>query len=173
MSMIYGPLQLVVMSFGHATFPLELRDQLQVVREQGLVRIFDAVFVSKDDQGDLLVLEGSDLVQEEVELYGVLAGALFCHGAAGTAGLEAGMEAGLAASDHGVFGLDDDDLLEIADRIPVGSSALFLLLEHVWALGIKDAAENSQGTVIANGWITPAALVSMGARAAGSSHTPL
>lgn len=164
--MIYGPLQLVVLSFAQPTFPMDLRDQLGIVREQGLVRLFDAVFVSKDEQGDLLVLEGSDLAQEEVELYGVLAGALFGYGVAGTAGLEAGMDAGLAASDHGVFGLDDDDLLEIADRIPVGSSALFLLLEHVWALGIKAAVEDNHGTVTANGWITPETLISMGARAA-------
>ncbi len=164
--MIYGPMQLVVMTFEEPNFPLDLRNQLAVVREQGLVRLIDAVFVSKDDQGDLLVLEGSDLVPEEVEFIGVMAGALFGYGAAGTAGIEAGMEEGLEASDHGVFGLDDDDLLEIADRIPVGSSALFLLLEHVWALGVKDAVESSQGTVVANGFITPATLVAMGANAA-------
>jgi len=167
--MIYGPLQLVVMSFPQPTFPLDLQDQLRVVRDQGLIRLFDAIYISKDDQGDLLILEGSDLEQEEVELYGVLAGAFFGYGAAGTAGMEAGIEAGMETSDHGVFGLGDDDLLEIADRIPVGSSALFMLLEHVWALGIKDAVENNQGTVVANGWITPATLASMGARAAGAT----
>ena len=166
--MMYGPMQMLVITFKHPDVPLDLRNQLKKVREQGLVRMVDAVFVSKDEHADLTVLEGSDLDHDEAEFLGIMAGAFFGYGAAGDAGIEAGMEAGLVESEQGVFGLSEDDLFEIADRIPAGSSALFLLLEHVWAIGLKESVENSQGTVVANGWITPATLMTMGANAANS-----
>jgi uncharacterized protein YxjI len=67
--------------------------------------------------------------------------------------------AGLVASEYSVFGLDEDDLFAVADAIPTGSVALFLLLEHVWAKGLRESVENGQDTVVANGWITPTALM--------------
>ena len=166
---MYGPMQLVVVTFDNPNLPMDLRNQLKAVLSHGFVRLLDAVFVSKDQQGDLMVLEGSDLNHEEAELLGFMAGAFFGYGAAGTAGIAPGADAGLAASEKGAFGLSEDDLLEIADMIPTGSAAVFVLLEHLWARGLREAVENSEGTVVANGWITPATLVAMGANAAGSA----
>jgi uncharacterized membrane protein len=159
---------MVVITFPKPDIPMDLRNQLKEVREQGLVRMVDAVFVSKDEHSDIAVLEGSDLEEDEVELLGILARAFFGYGAAGEAGLDASIEDDLEAPGRDIFGLDEDDLLEVADRIPAGSAALFILLEHVWALGLREAVVNSQGVVVANGWITPETLVSLGADAANA-----
>ena len=164
--MPFGPLQMVVITFPKPDIPMDLRNQLKKVRDQGLVRMVDAVFVSKDEHGDLAVLEGSDLEADEVELLGIMARAFFGYGAAGEEGLEAAVESGLESTGRDVFGLDEDDLLEIADSIPAGSSALFILLEHSWAIGLREAVVNSQGNVVANGWITPETLMAMGAETA-------
>ena len=164
--MPFGPLQMVVITFSKPDIPMDLRNQLKKVRDQGLVRMVDAVFVSKDEHGDLAVLEGSDLETDEVELLGIMARAFFGYGAAGEEGLEAAVESGLESSGRDIFGLDEDDLLEIADSIPAGSSALFILLEHAWAIGLREAVVNSQGNVVANGWITPETLMAMGAETA-------
>jgi uncharacterized membrane protein len=161
-------MQMVVVSFPKPDIPVELRRQLKQVRDQGLVRMVDAVFVSKDEHADIAVLEGSDLEQDEVELLGILARAFFGYGVAGVPGMEAAFEAGMEESGRDVFGLNEDDLLEIADSIPTGSAALFILLEHVWAHGLREAVESSLGTVIANGWITPETLAAMGAETADS-----
>ncbi len=166
--MTYGPLQMVVITFPKPDIPMDLRNQLKKVRDQGLVRMVDAVFVSKDEHADIAVLEGSDLEEDEVELLGILARALFGYGAAGEAGLDASIESDLESPGRDVFGLDEDDLLEIADSIPAGSAALFILLEHVWALGLREAVVNSQGNVVANGWITPETLMTLGVEAANA-----
>ena len=163
--MLYGPMQLAVITFPNPDVPIDLRHQLKEVRDQGFIRVVDAVFVAKDEHADLLVLEGSDLEQDEAAFLGLMAKALFGYGAAGDAGIDAGIQAALEESERGVFGLDEDDMLEIADRIPLGSSALFVLLEHVWAKGLRESVANSQGTVVANGWITPSTLVAIGANA--------
>ena len=69
---------------------------------------------------------------------------------------------GLAAAESGEFGLDSEDIDEIADLIPRGSAAAFILLEHLWAVGLKEAIRNASGAVIAHGWITPETLIAMG-----------
>jgi uncharacterized membrane protein len=174
--MTYGPMQLVVIGFGQAALPLDFVNQLRRLRDDGIVRLVDAIFIAKDEHGDLSEIQTSDISEDEAVLLGTLAGALFGYGAAGEEGAElGGLIGGLAAAESGEFGLDSEDIDEIADLIPRGSAAAFILLEHLWAVGLKEAIRNASGTVIAHGWITPETLVAMGeelaaetdARAAG------
>ena len=164
--MTYGPMQLIVLGFGRAALPLDFVNQLRRLREDGIVRLVDAVFVSKDEHGELNELRATDISHEEAILMGTLTGALFGYGAAGDDGAERGAEIGMLAAEEGEFGLTSDDIDEIADLIPRGSATAFLLLEHLWATGLKEAVRNSDGQVIAQGWITPATLVAMGEEAA-------
>ena len=160
--MTYGPMQLVVLGFGRAALPLDFVNQLRRLRDDGIVRLVDAVFVAKDEHGDLNEIRASDLSEDEAVLLGTLAGALFGYGAAGEEGAELGAELGGLAAENGEFGLTADDIDEIADLIPRGSAAAFILLEHLWAIGLKEALRNANGAVIAHGWLTPATLVAMG-----------
>jgi uncharacterized membrane protein len=165
-TVLFGPIQLVVAGFGQAAIPLDVVNQLRRLRDDGIVRLVDAVFVAKDEHGDLTEIKVSDLNEEEAVLLGTLTGALFGYGAAGEEGAELGAELGGLAAEEGEFGLDEDDIDAIADLIPPGSAALFLLLEHLWAIGLKEAFRNANGSILAHGWITPGALVAMGAAAA-------
>ena len=168
--MTYGPMQLVVIGFGEAALPLDFVNQLRRLRDDGIVRLVDAVFIAKDEHGDLNEIEASDLSEDEAVLLGTLAGALFGYGAAGEEGIELGAELGGLAAEGGEFGLDRDDIDEIADLIPRGSAAAFILLEHLWAIGLKEALQNSNGAVIAHGWVTPATLIAMGEEAAAAAE---
>jgi len=169
--MTFGPIQLVALGFGEAALPLDFVNQLRRLRDDGIVRLVDAVFVSKDEHGELNEIRASDISEEEAVLLGTLAGALFGFGAAGEAGLELGAEAGMLAAEEGEFGLDRDDIDRIADLIPRGTSAAFILLEHLWAIGLKEAVINDNGKVIAHGWITPASLIAMGEELAAEEET--
>jgi len=160
--MTFGPIQLVVLGFGEAALPLDFVNQLRRLRDDGIVRLVDAVFVSKDEHGELNEIRASDLSAEEAVLLGTLAGALFGYGAGGEKGIEIGVELGMLAAEEGEFGLDSDDIDQIADLIPRGTAAAFILLEHLWAIGLKEAVANAHGAVIAHGWITPATLIAKG-----------
>jgi len=167
LTMTYGPMQLVVIGFGRAALPLGFINQLRRLRDDGIVRLVDAVFISKDEQGDLNEIRASDISSDEAVLLGMLAGALFGYGAGGEEGMELGaVGGGLAAAESGEFGLNREDIDAIADLIPRGSAAAFLMLEHLWAVGLKEAIRNADGAVIAHGWITPATLIEMGEAAA-------
>ncbi|HEY7030564.1 MAG TPA: hypothetical protein VH482_04505 [Thermomicrobiales bacterium] len=160
--MTYGPLQLIVIGFGRAEIPLDFVNQLRRLRDAGIVRLVDAVFVSKDEHDDLNTIKVSDLSADEAVLLGTIAGALVGYGALGEEGIDRGAEIGMLSGEDGLFGLSRDDVDEIADRIPRGTAATFILLEHLWAIGLKEAVRNADGAVIGQGWITPETLVAMG-----------
>ena len=164
--MTYGPLQLIAIGFGHASLPLDFVSQLRRLRDEGIVRLIDAAFVSKDEHGDSLAIKITDLDAEESILLGSIADALFGFGTGGEAGVDRGAEIGSHLTEDGLFGLSSDDIDEIADRIPRGTAATFILLEHLWAIDLKQAIQKADGGVIAQGWVTPATLISIGERMA-------
>jgi uncharacterized membrane protein len=168
-NVLYGPLQLVVIGFGQAVLPLDFVNQLRRLRDDGIVRMVDAVFVAKDEHGELNEIRASDVSKDEAVLLGLLAGALFGYGAAGEAGIDFGAEAGMLAAEAGELGLTEESIDEIADLIPRGSAVVFILLEHLWAIGLKEAVRNANGAVLAHGWITPATLVAIGRKAAAEA----
>jgi len=159
-------MQLVVIGFGRAALPLDFLKELRRLRDAGVVRLVDAVFVAKDDHDNLNTIKVSDITEDEAVLLGMVAGALIGYGAIGEEGIERGAEIGKLSSEDGLFGLSVDDVDEVADRIPRGTAATFILLEHLWAIGLKDAIRDSAGAVIAQGWITPSTLTAMGERMA-------
>jgi len=162
--MTYGPIQLVVLGFEHAALPLDFVNQLRRLRDDGLLRLVDAIFVAKDEHGELTHIQATDLDHDELVLLGVLARALFDIGETGDIDFDEifnGLDAG-----HGEFGLSSDDIDEVADLIPRGTAAAFLLLEHVWAIGLKESNRTAGGRVIAHGWVTPQTLIEMGAEEA-------
>ena len=169
-NVVYGPLQLFVIGFGQAALPLDFVNQLRRVRDDGIVRLVDAVYAAKDEHGDLTQIRVTDFSKEEMALFGTLAGALFGYGAAGEEGALLGAVLGEMAAEGGEFGLDSDDMDEIADRIPRGTAVAFILLEHLWAIGLKESLRNTHGAVIASGWLTPATLIAMGEEAAAAAE---
>src|SRR5215213_8457792 len=121
-NVVYGPLQLFVVGFGQAALPLDFVNQLRRVRDDGIIRLVDAVYAAKDEHGGLTQIRVTDFTQEEMSLFGALAGALFGYGAAGDEGVLPGAVLGEMAADSREIGLDSDDMDEIADRIPRGKS---------------------------------------------------
>jgi len=103
--MTYGPMQLIAIGFGHASLPLDFVNQLRRLRDEGIVRLVDAVFVSKDNHGDSNAIKVSDLDEEETILLGTIAGALFGFGASGEDGIERGAEVGMNLAEDALFGL--------------------------------------------------------------------
>jgi len=165
-TVMYGPLQLLVIGFGQAALPLDFVNQLRRVRDDGIVRLVDAVYAAKDEHGDLTQIRVTDFSTEEMSHFGILAGALFGHGAAGDEGVVLGAVLGEMAAESREIGLDSDDMDEIADRIPRGTSAAFILMEHLWAIGLKESLRNTNGAVLASGWLTPATLIKLGEESA-------
>jgi hypothetical protein len=153
---------MLVVGFEDGKFEGEILAELRRLREHDIIRMVDLLFVAKDEQGDIAKVEHSDLSQEEAMEFGALAGALLGLGAEGEEGVEAGAEAGAAAAEDGSV-LDGDDVWYLADAIPPGASAAIALIEHRWAIPLRDAIQEAGGQTLADTWVHPQDLVAIGA----------
>ena len=69
----------------------------------------------------------------------------------------------------GVSIFDDDEAWDVLGEIPNNSAAALILLEHHWAVGLRDAVYRAGGFRLADGWISPLDLVAVGLLAAGDA----
>ena len=166
--MEFGPVQMLVVGFEHGKFEGEILAELKRLRDQDIIRLVDLLFVNKDDAGVITAVELSDLSQEESMEFGALAGALVGLGAGGEGAAEEGAAAGAAAMQDGKA-FSEDDVWFVADTIPPGSSAGIALIEHRWAIPLREAIERAGGQPVADEWVHPDDLVAAGAEASARS----
>jgi uncharacterized membrane protein len=169
--MSFGPMQLLVVGFGDTEATGEIAAELKRLREHDIVRLVDMIVVSRDEDGTVGAIEVSDLSLDESEELGAIAGALIGLGAAGEEGAEAGALAGAEAADEGVSALGGE-VWYVADAIPPGTTAAVAILEHRWAIPLREAVVRQGGITLADAWLHPTDLVALGAvtaEAAGSA----
>jgi hypothetical protein len=61
--------------------------------------------------------------------------------------------------------LGDTEVWYLADAIPEGSSAAVVLIEHRWAIPLRDKIVKAGGIALADEWIHPADLIAIGSAA--------
>src|SRR5215471_5882849 len=134
--MAIGPVQLIVLGFNHPDFHGEVIAELERLHENGMVRVIDSIVVYKDADGDLEVEHLSNLTQDEAIELGSKIGALIGLGIEG----EEGMAAGAAeAAEEGINVFGDAEEWDVLEDIPNDSAAALILLEHHWAVPLRDA----------------------------------
>lgn len=134
--------------------------------EAKLIRVLGLLAVVKDEKGKIASAQITELSDEDRIKLSAAVGALIGLGAAGEAGAMAGAEAGAERAAHKDFGLTQKQVKDIAKDMPNGTAAGLLLLEHLWAKKFKEIAMEKHGVVLANGFISPLALVTLGAELA-------
>ena len=160
--MAIGPVQLVVLGFDHPDFHGEIIAELERLRESDTVRVIDALAVYKDSAGEVEVEHLSNLSQDEAVELGSKVGALVGLGIEGEEGFAAGAEAGAEAGANGVQAFSGEDAWDVIEEIPNDSAAALVLLEHHWAVPLRDAVVRAGGFRIADGFISPLDLVEIG-----------
>jgi uncharacterized membrane protein len=160
--MAIGPVQLLVLGFNHPNFHGEVIAELERLRASDTVRVIDALAVHKDADGELEVAHLSNLTRDEAVELGSKVGALIGLGIEGEDGLEAGAEAGAVAAADGVQVFDDEDAWDVLEDIPNDSAAALLLIEHHWAVPLRDAIARAGGFRLSDGFISPLDLVAIG-----------
>ena len=123
-----GPISYLIVEFPGNKMTGEGLPILVDLVDQGLIRIVDLLFVTRDDDGSLRAVELRDL-----DLDGQIDVAIF-----------EGASSGL---------LDDSDLADAASVIDPGSSAAILLFENRWARSFAQALRRGGAELVAAGYI--------------------
>ena len=128
------------------------------------MRVIDALAVHKDADGGIEVAHLSNLSKDEAIEFGTKIGALIGLGIEGEEGLVAGAEAGAeaAAEGDGVHVFTDEDAWDVLEDIPNDSAAALILLEHHWAVPLRDAIARAGGFRLSDGFISPLDLIAIG-----------
>lgn len=117
----FGPVEIVAVAFPTDRIPAGVQASVLEVLAEGTVTLLDLAVVRRSDEGDVEVVEVTDLGDEleitDVELSG----------------------AGLAG---------EEDLDEVAAGLAPGTSALVLVVEHTWARGVIAATSAADGVVL-------------------------
>jgi uncharacterized membrane protein len=162
--MAIGPVQLIVLGFSHPDFHGEVIEELERLHDSGTVRVIDSLVVYKDAYGELEVEHLSNLTREEAIEVGSKIGALIGLGIEGEEGMEAGAIAGAEEVDAagGVHVFTEEEGWDVLEDIPNDSAAALILLEHHWAVPLRDAIARAGGFRISDGFISPLDLVAIG-----------
>jgi hypothetical protein len=130
-----GPLGVIVIGYPPgAPMTGDAAPLLMDLVERGIIRVFDAMFVVKAEDGSVVALEAKDLDQEHVGDFAVFAGA-----------------------SSGVLG--DEDARAAAETLPPGSAAAVVMYENRWAAPLLAAVHRNGGIVLDAERISPDELI--------------
>ena len=123
-----GPIDYIVVEFPGNRMTGEGLPILVDLVDQGVIRILDLAFVTKDTDGSIVAVDISDLDGDgELDLT-----------------IFEGASSGL---------LDASDLADAAPALEPGSSAAILVFENTWAAGFTQALRNGGAQLVAAGYI--------------------
>src|ERR1700761_2720335 len=168
--MTIGPVQLIVLGFDHPDFHGEIIAELERLHDEETVRVIDALAVHKDADGEIEVQHLSTLSKEEAIEVGSTIGALIGLGIEGEEGAEEGARLGAEAAADGIEIFSDEQAWDVLEEIPNDSAAALILLEHHWAVPLRDAIAEAGGFRISDGFISPLDLVEVGLVSAEEAH---
>ena len=135
---VLGPVQVLLIGLDESGSERMLAAELQDLHSQDAVRALDVLRVRRDPDGGLRRLDPPD----PEEFPGSVVEALL------------------------VTDRDDEAMAEgtwsLADRLPRGAAAAIILLEHRWAIPLRDAIESAAGHDLVDHWIHPEDLVGVG-----------
>jgi hypothetical protein len=119
----------------------------------------DILFAKKDKMGKIWALRNKEFTAEESVRFGAIAGALI---GLGTMGQEESKESaginGFSVAEND-SGLGLEDIAALVKHVPNGSSFAMALIEHQWAIMLKDLIIEAGGMLLAQGLVAPQALV--------------
>jgi uncharacterized membrane protein len=122
--MSVGPVEYVVIKFPGNKFKGEIVPELGRLVENGTIRIIDLVFIGKDPDGNVAVVELEDMPESDAK------------------GFVAFAEAGSL--------LNDEDIEIAGEHLENNSSGGLLVFENTWATKLAEAVRNADGEVVAN-----------------------
>jgi hypothetical protein len=121
--MAVGPIELLAVKFPGNQFKGEIVPALAELVDTGIIRVIDIIFVLKDEEGTINVVEISELDDETYDVFEAV------------------------ISDVGGY-LNEDDAQQMSGLLEPNSSAAVMVFENVWATRFVEAVRNAAGEVV-------------------------
>jgi|SRR5829696_1360348 len=143
--MSVGPIELIAIKFPGNKFSGEIVPALAELIEQNTIRVIDIIFVRKDEDGVVDVIEISELDDDTYATYETV-----------------------IADVGGMLG--EEDAEQFSGLLEANSSAAVMVFENVWATRFVEAVRNANGELIFNERIPRAVIEALEAEAAAEAE---
>ena len=144
--MTLGPLEYIVIGFDGNKFDGSIAREVEKVVEKKIIRLVDVVFIGRDADGAATIVELDNKDDPRFASFAPILG-----------------------DTMGLF--TPEDLVEIADSLPLNSSGLVMLFEHRWAEDLKDAIGAAGGFLVSRTVIPPEILAEVSAELEAAAVT--
>ena len=144
--MATGPVQILVVDVGGGEPTGDVLAELQALAEQDIVRLLDLMVMRHHEDG-------------QMEAFNVAATP---DGGATVAVLTGLHDGATGGAPEAAATEEEQDLWYVADAIPPGTTVAIALIEHRWAIGLRDALRALGGQLLAEAWVHPLDLVAVG-----------
>jgi uncharacterized membrane protein len=121
--MSLGPVEYVVLAFQGNKFTGKIAPALADLVESGTIRVMDLAFVTKDEEGNVLGFELTDLDEDEAKAFD-------------------------SVDSDGVDLISAEDLHAIGEELEPNTSAAMLVWENTWATKFADAIREADGELL-------------------------
>ncbi len=128
---MFGPIDYVVVGFEGNNFDGSIMRELSEAVDNGIIRVIDMLFIMKDKDGT------------------VMAGEMSCQSE------DIKSAVGDVSPHDDMPLLTESDVETVGEDMKPNTSAGILVIEHLWAKGLKQALINAGGFLIADGRIHP------------------
>jgi hypothetical protein len=126
-----GPIDYIAIGFEGNNFDGSILSELSKAVDNKTIRVVDLLFVVKDADGNVGAAEIEDQSDDLVELLEAL------------------------GTDKSMPLLTEQDIDKVGELMDINTSAGVLIIEHLWAKGLKGALLDAGGILIAEGRIHP------------------
>ena len=126
-----GPIDYIVVGFRGNNFDGSILDELSAAVKSGVIRVIDLVFVVKGEDGSVIGGEFEDQPDELKEMLSEI------------------------RDRETQPMLSEEDIEQIAEKMDNDTAAGILVIEHLWAKGLKRAIIDAGGELIDEGRIHP------------------
>jgi uncharacterized membrane protein len=141
--MALGPVEILVVKFPGNQFKGEIAPALTELVESGTIRVIDILFVNKDENGKVEMVEINDLDDDNYAVFDPI------------------------VSDVTSM-LNEDDVQAFSAALEPNSSAALMLFEDTWATRFRDALVNANAEVVMSERIPRAAVEKLMAESVGA-----
>jgi len=127
-----GPIDFLIVEFKGNKFDGSILAELEKAVDSGAVDVLDMALLMKDENGEVTSLNVTQAEDAVITTF---------------------------ATSNGITGdlIGDDDLDEAGELLANNSAAGLLIIEQLWAKGLKKALIGANGTLVAEGRIHPEA----------------
>lgn len=156
---LLGPIQVMAVLLEEPKFDGGVWNEITLLEEVGIIALIDAAVVVRESEDEFTAIDIDTELLAGRPILGAIVGGLIGLGAAGEEGEILDAELG---AEIGIDPVTSEDLLELAEGLPIGAAAAIAVFEQTWARGLMGAIRDSGGVIISDGVLHAEDLIAMG-----------